>query len=237
MTPFFCLKKVIKMKLNLVNLGTMDYKEAFDLQFKLLEKRKNEEIDDLLLLVEHPPVITLGRNAKEENILFSEEYLKEHNVDLVEINRGGDVTYHGPGQLVGYPIVNIKKQKLGIKDFVSKLEQIFIDLLNKEYNVEAVRDDINNGVWVKEEKITAIGLAVKRWVTMHGFALNVSTDLDFFKLIVPCGIEGRGVTTLEKLTGETIDINDISKIVGKYFIEEFSYTEVVETTIEELEVE
>lgn len=237
MTPFFCLKKVIKMKLNLVNLGVMDYKEAFDLQFKLLEKRKNEEIDDLLLLVEHPPVITLGRNAKEENILFSQKYLKDHNVDLVEINRGGDVTYHGPGQLVGYPIVNIKKQKLGIKDFVFKLEQIFIDLLNKEYNVEAVRDDINNGVWVKEEKITAIGLAVKRWVTMHGFALNVSTDLDFFKLIVPCGIEGRGVTTLEKLTGKKIDINDISKIVEKYFIEEFAYTEVVKTTIEELEVE
>ncbi len=225
------------MKLKVVNLGKMDYKEAFDLQFELLEKRKNEEIDDVFLLVEHPPVITLGRNAKKENILFSEKYLKEHDVDLVEINRGGDVTYHGPGQLVGYPIVNIKKQKLGIKDFVYKLEQIFIDILNEEYDIEAVRDDINNGVWVNNEKITAVGLAVKRWITMHGFALNVSTDLDFFKLIVPCGIEGRGVTSLEKLTGKEIDMEKISEKVEEYFVREFNYTDVVKTSIEELEVE
>ena len=225
------------MKLNVINLGTMDYKEAFDLQFKLLEKRKNEEIEDTFLLLEHPPVITLGRNAKKENILFSEKYLKEHDVDLLEINRGGDVTYHGPGQLVGYPIVNIKKQKLGVKDFVYKLEQIFIDLLKEEYGIDAARDDINNGVWVNNEKITALGLAVKRWITMHGFALNVCTDLDFFKLIVPCGIEGRGVTSLEKLTDRKIDMKDISKKVEKYFTREFNYTEVVETTIEELEVD
>lgn len=236
MSPFFCLKKVIKMKLNVVTLGKMNYQEAFDLQFKLLEKRKNEEIDDTFLLVEHPPVITLGRNAKKENILFSEKYLKEHDVDLVEINRGGDVTYHGPGQLVGYPIVNIKKQKLGIKDFVYKLEQIFIDLLKEEYNIEADRDDINNGVWVNNEKITAVGLAVKRWVTMHGFALNVSTDLDFFKLIVPCGIEGREVTSLEKLTGKEIDMEKIGEKVQEYFVREFNYTDVIKTSIEELEV-
>ena len=225
------------MKLNVVNLGRMDYEEALDLQFKLLEKRKNEEIEDTFLLVEHPPVITLGRNARKENILFSEDYLKEHDVDLVEINRGGDVTYHGPGQLVGYPIVNIKRQKLGIKDFVYKLEQILIDVLDKEYDIKADRDDINNGVWVNGEKITALGLAVKRWITMHGFALNVCTDLDFFKLIVPCGIEGRGVTSLEKLTGKKIDMGEIGKKVEEYFIEEFSYTDVVKTTIEELEVE
>lgn len=226
-----------KMKLNVINLGKMDYKKALDLQFDLLEKRKNEEIDDTFLLVEHPPVITLGRNAKKENILFSERYLKEHDVDLVEINRGGDVTYHGPGQLVGYPIVNIKKQKLGIKDFVFKLEQIFIDLLKDEFDIEADRDDINNGVWVNNEKITAVGLAVKRWVTMHGFALNVRTDLDFFKLIVPCGIEGRGVTSLEKLTGKEIDLEKLAKKVQEYFAREFNYTDVVSTSIEELEVE
>ena len=167
------------MKLNVVELGKMKYSEALDIQLSLLEKRQRGEITDTLLLVEHTPVITLGKNAKEENVLCSSTALKDKGVDLVEINRGGDVTYHGPGQIVGYPIVNIKMQKLGIRVFVEKLEQVFIDLLKEEYGITAIRDDINNGVWVDGEKITAVGLAVKKWVTMHGFAFNVATDLDF----------------------------------------------------------
>ncbi len=214
----------------------MDYKKALDLQFRLLEKRQKGEIDDTILIVEHLPVITLGRNAKRENVLFSDNYLKEHDVDIVEINRGGDVTYHGPGQIVGYPIVNIKEQKLGIKDFVYKLEQMIIDMLKDKYDIDAERDDINNGVWVNGEKITALGLAVKRWVTMHGFALNVSTDLSFFKLIVPCGIESRTVTNIEQLTGKNVDIEDVNKDVIDYFINEFKYTEVANLDLDELEV-
>ena len=227
---------MIILKLNVVTLGKMDYQEALDLQFKLLEKRQKGEIDDTILIVEHPPVITLGRNAKRENVLFSDQYLKEHNVDIVEINRGGDVTYHGPGQIVGYPIVNIKEQKLGIKDFVYKLEEMIINLLKDNYDIEAKRDDINNGVWVDGEKITAVGLAVKRWVTMHGFALNVSTDLSFFKLIVPCGIESREVTNIKKLIGENLNIENVIKYVIDYFISEFNYTEVANLDLDELEV-
>lgn len=227
---------MIILKLNVVNLGKMDYQEALDLQFKLLEKRQKGEINDTILIVEHPPVITLGRNAKRENVLFSDQYLKEHNVDIVEINRGGDVTYHGPGQIVGYPIVNIKEQKLGIKDFVYKLEEMIINLLKDNYDIEAKRDDINNGVWVDGEKITAVGLAVKRWVTMHGFALNVSTDLSFFKLIVPCGIESREVTNIKKLIGENLNIENVIKYVIDYFISEFNYTEVANLDLDELEV-
>lgn len=223
------------MKLNIVNLGTMRYKEALDLQFEMLDKRKNNEISDTLLLVEHPPVITTGRNAKQENLLFTKEYLQQHSVDLVSTKRGGDVTYHGPGQIVGYPIVNIKTQKLGIKDFVYKLEQIFIDILNQDYNISADRDEINNGVWYNSDKLTAVGLAVKRWVTMHGFAFNVNTDLEFFKLIVPCGIQGRGVTSLEKLTGEKQDIEHIKEKIVERFIKELGYTEINHTNIEELE--
>lgn len=213
----------------------MDYKEALDLQFRLLEKRQKEIIGDTLIIVEHPPVITLGKNAKKENILFSKEYLEEKGVDLVEINRGGDVTYHGPGQIVGYAIINIKNQRLGIKNFVSKLEQIFIDLLKDKYDIDAVRDDINNGVWVDNMKITAVGLAVKRWVTMHGFAFNVSTDLDAFKLIVPCGIEARGVTNIEKIKNKKVHIEDVKKEVVDYFLKEFNYTKIKHTSLEELE--
>lgn len=226
----------MNLKLNVVCLGKMNYKEALDLQFALLEKRQKDEIDDTLLIVEHLPVITLGRNAKRENVLFSDEYLKEHDVDIVEINRGGDVTYHGPGQVVGYPIVNIKEQKLGVKDFVYKLEQLIIDLLKDNYDIDAKRDDINNGVWVNDEKITALGLAVKRWVTMHGFALNVSINLDFFKLIVPCGINSRTVTNIEKATGKNIDIETVNRYVIDYFIDEFKYTEVANLDLNELEV-
>lgn len=224
------------MKLNIVSLDKMDYKSALDIQFKLLEKRQKNIIDDTLLIVEHPAIITLGKNAKEENILFSKEYLREHNIELAQVNRGGDVTYHGPGQIVGYAIVNIKEQKLGVKDFVDKLEQIFIDLLKEKYDIEAERDDINNGVWVNNEKITALGLAVKRWVTMHGFALNVSTDLDAFKLIVPCGIESRQVTSIEKIKNQKIDIEKLKLEVVDYFVDQFEYKEIRHISIDELEV-
>lgn len=222
------------MKLNVVNLGKMGYQEALDLQFELLEKRQNNIIDDTLLIVEHPHVITLGRNAKRENVLFSDDYLNEHGVEIMEINRGGDVTYHGPGQIVGYLIVNIKEQRLGVKDFVDKVEQVIIDLLHDKYGISAERDDINNGVWVDSEKITAVGFAVKRWVTMHGFALNVSTDLEKFNLIVPCGIQSRSVTTMEKIKQEEIDIEAVKTEIIEYFTREFKY-EVRNIKIDELE--
>ena len=232
----FLLKKGEMMKLNVLNLGEMDYQEALDLQFKLLEKRQNDIIDDTLLIVEHPHVITLGRNAKRENVLFSDDYLHEHGVAIMEIKRGGDVTYHGPGQIVGYPIVNIKEQNLGVKDFVDQVEQVIIDLLLDKYDIRAARDDINNGVWVDGEKITAVGFAVKKWVTMHGFALNVNTDLSKFNLIVPCGIESRTVTTMEKIKKEKMDIEKVKTDLIECFIRDFKYENVRYTNIDELEV-
>lgn len=224
------------MELNILLLGKYDYKESLDLQFKLLKYRQEEKINDTLILVEHPHVITLGKNAHKENIIASKDYLEKQGVDVVEINRGGDVTYHGPGQLVGYPIINIKEKKMGIKDFVNHLEEVFIKFLKEKHNIDAVRDDINNGVWVGSDKVTALGLAVKRWVTMHGFAFNIATDLKYFNLIVPCGIQGRGVTTVEKLIGEKLDFEEESQELLKYFIDEFGYTSTKQVSLEDLEV-
>lgn len=224
------------MELNILLLGKYDYKESLDLQFKLLKYRQEEKINDTLILVEHPHVITLGKNAHKENIIASKGYLEKQGVDVVEINRGGDVTYHGPGQLVGYPIINIKEKKMGIKDFVNHLEEVFIKFLKEKHNIDAVRDDINNGVWVGSDKVTALGLAVKRWVTMHGFAFNIATDLKYFNLIVPCGIQGRGVTTVEKLIGEKLDFEEESQELLKYFIDEFGYTSTKQVSLEDLEV-
>ncbi|KNF07539.1 lipoyl(octanoyl) transferase LipB [Gottschalkia purinilytica] len=218
-------------KLNVLNLGQCSYEEALDIQLDLLKKRQDKEIEDTLILVEHFPVITLGKNAVEENILVSEEYLKSQNADIVKIGRGGDVTYHGPGQIVGYPIVNIKDLKLGIKDFVYKLEELFIQLLKNEYNIDAFRDDINNGVWIKNSKITAIGLTVKRWVTMHGFAFNVNTNLDHFNWIVPCGIQGRDVISLEKLLDHNVDFQRVNDQVLKYFCKIFGYDSFEEISL------
>lgn len=211
------------MKFNVLNLGKCEYDKALEIQYKILEKRQNDEIADTLILVEHPPVITIGRNGKESNIIASEEYLKSQGISVFETNRGGDVTYHGPGQIVGYPIVKLNDLGIGVRDFVRGLEEIFIQLLKDKYGIEAGRDTENTGVWVGNEKITAIGLAVKRGVTMHGFAFNVNTILQHFMLIVPCGIVGKGVASIEKLTGGKADFEEMNKEVLQYFCKVFNY--------------
>lgn len=211
------------MKLNVLFLGKCDYDKALEIQYKVLEKRQNDEIADTLILVEHPPVITIGRNGKESNIVASPEYLKSQGITVFETNRGGDVTYHGPGQIVGYPIVKLNSLGIGVRDFVSGLEEVFIKLLKDKYNIEAGRDTENTGVWVGNEKITAIGLAIKRGVTMHGFAFNVNSILQHFMLIVPCGIVGKGVTSIEKLTSKKADFEEMNKEVLEYFCKVFSY--------------
>lgn len=211
------------MKLNVLFLGTCDYNSALDIQYNILEKRQKDEIGDTLILVEHPPVITIGRNGKETNVVASDEYLKSQGVAVFDTNRGGDVTYHGPGQIVGYPIIKLKEQGIGVRNFVKGLEEIFIKLLRETCNIEAGRDTENTGVWVGNDKITAIGLAVKRGVTMHGFAFNVNTILEHFLLIVPCGIVGKGVTSIEKLSGKKADFEEMNKMVIEYFCSEFGY--------------
>ncbi|MEA4846377.1 MAG: lipoyl(octanoyl) transferase LipB [Clostridiaceae bacterium] len=211
------------MKLNVLNLGRCDYKKALDIQYDILEKRQKDELGDTLILVEHPPVITLGRHAVESNIVVPEKYLNDNGISIYHIERGGDVTYHGPGQIVGYPIVSLRDKGIGIREFVEKLENTFITLLKDEYGIDSGINHDFPGVWVGNSKITAVGLAVKRGVTMHGFAFNVNTDLEYFKLIVPCGIPSKGITSLEKLKGSSIDFNHVNKMVLDYFCNTFDY--------------
>lgn len=214
------------MKLKVMFLGKCDYRRALELQYKLLEKRQNKEIDDTLIIVEHPPVITLGNQAEGSNIIAPQEFLQMQGIELIQTNRGGDVTYHGLGQIVGYPIVDIKDSKIGIRNFVRGLEEIFIQILQDKFNISSERNCQHTGVWIGNEKILAIGLAVKRGVTMHGFAFNVNTNLEHFKYIVPCGITDKGVTSIEKITGKPFNIEEMNRLVVDYYVKIFDYQEV-----------
>lgn len=205
------------MILNVVSLGLMDYQTALKLQFEVLKLRQEEALEDVLLLLEHPPVITVGVAGKYDNILIREEVLNRLGVSVHRANRGGDVTYHGPGQIVGYPILNLNYHRKDIKDYFWRLEETFIRLLGEEYNLKAERNPKYPGVWVGDNKITALGCAVKRWVTMHGFAFNINTNLDDYKWINPCGITDRGVTSLEALKGGPQDMETVRGQVIKYF--------------------
>jgi lipoyl(octanoyl) transferase len=192
------------MVLNFVQLGRMGYAEALILQRDLVELRHQQRIDNTLLLLEHPPVLTLGRNSHRENILAGEELLARRGVEIHEINRGGDVTYHGPGQLVGYPILDLRSfsPRLGAVEHVRRLEEVLIRAC-ASYGIVTGRVAKRTGVWtvpsgsIAEKKIAAIGVHISRGITSHGFALNVTTDLRDFDLIVPCGIGDRAVTSLE----------------------------------------
>jgi lipoyl(octanoyl) transferase len=210
------------MKLNILQPGRLDYKEALDLQEKLMYQRQQNEIPDTLILLEHTPVLTLGRRGEYENILLSKETLEAQGVKIYEVSRGGDVTYHGPGQIVGYPIMDLSQMGKDVKEYVYKIEEVFIRLLLNEFGIKADRDEKKyTGVWVGNEKITAIGIAVKRWVTMHGFAFNVNTDLSHFHWINPCGITDKGVTSVQKLLGREMDFAKMNELVIKYFVEVF----------------
>lgn len=214
------------MKLLYKDLGTVKYNKAYDIQEKYVEMVQNGSPDTLILL-EHPKVITLGINANESNILMDTDELIANGFEIMNIRRGGDVTYHGPGQLVVYTIFNIKKNHGGsIKKFVHALEQIIIDLLIEEYGIKANRDPINSGVFVGLSKIAAIGLSVHRGVTMHGFALNVNTDLSDFKTIVPCGLTTREVTSMENVLGRNQNIVQIKKSILNRFTKTFGFTSI-----------
>ena len=177
-------------------LGRVGYREAHALQERLLEARIAGQIGDTLLLLEHPPVLTLGRAAKREHVLFAPDHLRSLGVDVVETGRGGDVTYHGPGQLVGYPIVDLKPDRQDVRKYVSSLEETMIRLA-ADYGITATRVQGLNGAWVEDRKIGAVGVRIRKWVTMHGFAINGTNDLTHFDWIVPCGIRDRAVTSIE----------------------------------------
>ena len=179
------------------HLGRVGYAEAFEMQRELAEQRKRGEIRDQLLFVEHPHVITLGRNGHIENLLAGDEHLRKAGIAFHHTNRGGDITYHGPGQIVGYPIMDLREWKRDVLAYVRTLEQVIIEAL-REFGVSGERSQGNTGVWVDGKKIAAIGIHISRWVTSHGFALNVSTDLSYFQYIVPCGLT-KPVTSLREL--------------------------------------
>ncbi len=214
------------MHLKVLDIGLCDYDKAHQLQKDILDKVYEGE-DDTLILVEHPKVITMGRNANDGNMLFSEDYIKSLGYELAYIERGGDATYHGPGQLVGYPIFNIKKNHgRSIRRFVETLEEIFIDYLASEKGLTGRRDDSNSGVFVGNSKITALGLAVKKGITMHGFAFNVNTQLDDYQVIVPCGLTDKGVTSLENELGSIQDMDSVKDAIAKLFVKHYNYETV-----------
>jgi len=196
--------------------GRISYADGLELQSKLVRARQAGEIPDTLLLLEHEPVFTLGRNARRENLLSSADALRARGFEVFETGRGGDVTYHGPGQLVGYPILDLSPDRQDVHRYVRDLEEVMLRTCG-DYGVAAERVAGLTGTWVGLEKIGAIGVRIARWVTSHGFALNVGTDLSAFALIVPCGIRDRGVTSLERVLGRTVALDDVMGRVGVHF--------------------
>ena len=202
-------------------LGLMDYRKAWSLQRSMALCRAKEAMEDTLLLLEHPPVYTLGRRGKESHLLVSRERLAGEGVDVVRVDRGGDITFHGPGQLVGYPIVSLKERSGGASRYLRDLEDVLMRALNM-LGVASRRWEKLTGVWVNDDKIGAIGVKIgAQRVTEHGFALNVSTDLRFFHQMVPCGIMDRGVTSMEVLLGRKLPMNKVMLHVVRAFGEVF----------------
>src|SRR5712691_11340379 len=196
-------------------LGLMPYADALGLQRALVEDRRAGRIGDLLLLVEHPHVLTLGVSGDggRSHILASPEALASHRVDVHETGRGGDITYHGPGQLVGYPIIDLKPDRCDVHRYVRDLEEVLIRTI-AEFGVTGTRISGLTGVWVGNEKIGAIGVRIARWITSHGFALNANTDLSYFKMIVPCGITDKGVTSLSRLIGRQVELREVAEVAA-----------------------
>ena len=206
-------------------LGSVTYRDALDLQKQLVEERKADAIPDQLLLLEHPPVITLGVKTRSDrsHVVATPEILEDEGVQILESGRGGDVTYHGPGQLVGYPILDLRPDRCDVHRYVRDLEETLIQAV-LTFGIVAHRAPGLTGAWVGNDKLAAIGVRIARWVTSHGFALNVSTNLSHFDFIVPCGIADKGVTSLEKLTGNRLAMRDAEDAVALAFARVFERT-------------
>jgi lipoyl(octanoyl) transferase len=214
------------------DIGLVEYKEAWDYQEQLHNILLNESKTrtnhiGYFIICEHPHVYTLGKSGNVNNLLINENFLKSINATFYKTNRGGDITYHGPGQIVGYPIININKLQIGVKKYIYNIEELIIKTL-KEYNVNGTRLDKATGVWIinkdskTAKKICAIGVRVSRGITMHGFAFNINTNLQYFNYIVPCGIKDKGVTSLSSELGKNIDINEVKNKLLKNFLEVFN---------------
>ena len=203
---------------NILDLGLSDFNETWELQKKLQTKRILNEIEDHLLLVEHPPVYTLGKNAPKEHLL---NFVNDASV--IQTDRGGNITFHGPGQLVGYPILDLNHYKRSITWYMRKLEQLIIDTL-RAYGIIACRKKGLTGVWVKDKKIAALGVRISKWVTMHGFSININPDLEYYKFIIPCGIEDYGITSMAQIMGDEVpSMDEIKSKVINIFSRNFTF--------------
>ncbi len=207
--------------LNIINLGLKDYQETYKIQKKLIKERFEGKIPDTLILVEHPSVFTIGRSGSRKNILTPLEKLKEEGMQVYEIDRGGDITYHGPGQIVGYPVIDLRKHGKDIHLYLRKLEEVIIKLL-KDFSIEAGRIKDMTGVWVNNKKIASIGIGVSKWVTYHGFSLNIDPNMKYFAMINPCGL-GKPVTSMkEQLNSKCPERREIEEKLAGTFAEVFS---------------
>lgn len=202
------------------SLHLVTYANGMAMQETLVKMRQEEAIPDQLLLLEHPPVITLGRGGDKANLLASNDLLDREGVEFWDTTRGGDITYHGPGQLVGYPILHLGENNRDVRKYVTSLEEAIIRTV-AEYGITAARSQGDRGVWVGNDKIAAIGVRVARWVTSHGFALNIAPNLSHFRLITPCGLQGRGVTSIEMLTGQAPPRHEVEQKFARHFAELF----------------
>jgi lipoyl(octanoyl) transferase len=215
------------------DLGFIDYKEAWDLQQEIHSKRVSGEVEDFLFLLEHQNTYTLGKTAHKENLIGSEEYLKTNRISVYDIDRGGDITYHGPGQIVGYPIIDLNNWYKDTHKYLRALEELIIKTCN-DYYLSCERNAKHTGVWIGDRKIAAIGIKVSRWVTMHGFAFNINTDLKLFNGIIPCGIQDKSVTSLSKELNKAISIPEVKERILNNFSHVFNYDKVISKQREEV---
>lgn len=200
----------------LLKTGFLDYQKAWDLQKRLHQARLTGETEDTLVLTEHPHTYTIGKSGRDENLVMEESTLIKQGIKIYRIDRGGDITYHGPGQIVGYPIFDLHNYSLDVHRFLRDLEEVIIQTL-AEFDIGAVRIKGLTGVWVDGAKVAAIGIKVSRWITMHGFALNVNTDLSYFGNIIPCGLPDKPVTSMEKLLGRKLNYSKVQDQISNKF--------------------
>jgi lipoyl(octanoyl) transferase len=215
-------KQYIYKELDYYDLGVIPYAEAWAFQQNIFNRRKEGKIRDSFIMLEHPHTYTLGKVAKREHLLLSNEELADKHISVFDIDRGGDITYHGPGQIVGYPIINLADWQKDSHKYLRTLEEIIIDTL-KDYDVDSGRIEGLTGVWVGNRKIAAIGIKISSWITMHGFALNINTELDLFTGIIPCGITDKEVTSLQKETGRTIELLEVKENLLEKFMAHFNF--------------